>query len=87
MEDYEKLQCAHIYSRTYRNTRWDLKNLLCLCSGCHFYAHKNPLAFTEIVQSHLGSYEYAMLKNKHNVIKRWTIPEMLGLLETLRNIQ
>jgi len=29
------LQWCHIISRTYRGTRWDEDNCLCLCSACH----------------------------------------------------
>ena len=81
--DYSKLQCAHIFSRTYRNTRWDLKNLLPLCAGCHFKAHKDPLGFTELVKLQLGSYEYEMLRQRHNSIKKWTVIDMESLLNTL----
>lgn len=80
------LQCAHIFSRTYRNTRWDLKNMVALCASCHFYGHRNPIAFTEFIKSYLGEYEYESLKLRHNAIKRWTLQEMLYLLKTLGRI-
>lgn len=86
MTEHDKLQCAHIFSRTYRNTRWSLKNLLCLCAGCHFKAHKNPVEFTELVRSHLGAYEYEILRVNHNAIKRWTVYEMQELLNTLKEM-
>jgi hypothetical protein len=37
------LQAAHIYSRNYKHLRWDMENLICLCSGCHFWWHLNPV--------------------------------------------
>lgn len=83
-EQYERLQCAHIFSRTYRNTRWDLNNLLCLCASCHFYTHRNPLIFAEFVKEYLGEYKYAQLRNYHNLVKRFTLPEMMNLYEALR---
>ena len=84
--DYDKQQCAHIFSRTYRNTRWNLNNLLSLCVGCHFEAHKNPILFTEFVQRHLGEYNYQELKMQHNAIKRYTLQEMQELLKTLEDL-
>ncbi len=84
--DYSKLQCCHIFSRTYRNTRWDLKNLLCLCASCHFESHREPIIFAERVKEHLGEYEYNQLKIRHNAIRRWTLSEMQELLETLKGI-
>lgn len=86
-KDYSKLQCCHIFSRTYRNTRWDLKNLLCMCAGCHFEAHKNPIKFVEKVREYLGEYEYQALKTRHNAIKKWKIYEMEELLESLKGVK
>lgn len=41
------LQCAHIYSRRYLNTRWDFDNALCLCSACHRWGHDKPIDFAD----------------------------------------
>ena len=84
--DYSKLQCCHIFSRTYRNTRWHLPNMICMCAGCHFEAHKNPIKFVERVKCALGDKEFEALKNMHNVIKKWTTLEMEELLNELRRI-
>ena len=36
----ERLQCAHIVSRKWLNTRWYLANAVCLCSAHHaFFTH------------------------------------------------
>lgn len=85
--DYEKLQCAHIYSRTYRSVRWDLENLLPLCASCHFYSHKNPLIFAEFVQGHLGSVKYQSLKARATAIKKWALHEMVSYYESLQVLQ
>lgn len=47
----ENLQCAHIYSRRYKHLRWDLQNVVCLCAGCHFWAHQNPTEFAFWVET------------------------------------
>jgi len=56
------LQAAHIVSRTYRVVRWHLGNILCLCAGCHFWNHKNPIEFTEWVKELLGEDNYQELR-------------------------
>ena len=81
---YDKLQCAHIFSRTYRSTRFDLLNLLCLCQRCHFWGHKNPLLFSEFVFNYLGAFKYHELKDRHQMICRRGIDEMLALLNNLK---
>ena len=87
MTDYEKLQCCHIFSRTYRNTRWDLNNLLCLCASCHFKSHRNPIDFTESAKQRLGEYEYTQLRIRHNAIKRYTLQDMQSLLTILEALK
>jgi len=87
-EEYEKLQCAHIYSRVYRSVRWDLDNLLALCASCHFNSHRNPLNFSDFVKTHLGQPLCQSLKIRANTPKRWILCEMqelLTILEALRN--
>lgn len=84
MIDYEKFQCAHIYSRSYRSVRWDLDNLLCLCSGCHLETHRKPLEFADFVKTYLGDVLYISLKLRATSIKKWTIYEMEELLEFLK---
>lgn len=82
---FDELQCAHIYSRTYRSVRWDFLNLLSLCAGCHIgFAHKKPLEFAEWVREYLGDQKYFELKARANAIKRWTLPEMVEYYEALK---
>lgn len=80
----EILQCAHIYSRNNLSTRWDLENLVCLCVGCHFKAHQQPIEFTEWVKKFLGKDKYEQLRLRARAIKKWTIPELIELLGVLK---
>lgn len=81
----ETLQCAHIYSRSYRNLRWYLNNLLCLCAACHFEAHKKPIEFTFKVQNILGEEKLSDLVLKSQSIKKWTLDELISYEEKLKN--
>ena len=85
--EFSQLQCAHIYSRTYRNTRWDLKNLLSLCASCHFWGHKNPIEFADWVRDHIGQENWQELRRRRNEIKRWTVNEMVEYYETLKGVR
>ncbi len=78
------LQCAHIYSRTYKSVRWDLKNLLCLCASCHFFGHKNPTLFSEFVIKYLGSVEYEYLKQRATPTSHHKIHNLIDLYESLK---
>lgn len=61
-QDYSKLQCAHIISRSYLATRWSFENAFCLCAGCHYWGHKNPLEWDDFVVSKIGEEKYQELK-------------------------
>lgn len=82
--DYAKLQCAHIHSRTYKSVRWDLKNLICLCAKCHFYGHKNPLAFTDFVHNYLGDYEYTALRIRAKPTSHHKLHHLIELYASLK---
>lgn len=81
----EGLQAAHIFSRSNLAVRWDLENAFCLDSGCHVYwAHKNPIEFTEWTKVMLGEEKYQKLRRKASTIKKWSIPELEDLLTNLQ---
>jgi hypothetical protein len=69
----QTLQCCHIYSRSNRAVRWDELNLLCLCAGCHFFSHKNPLKFTAFVNQHLGDKVDELTRRSNQRIVRTTL--------------
>lgn len=72
-----QLQCAHIFSRVNMNLRWDKNNALCLCSAHHlFWAHKNPIEFTEFVKKKLGKSKYEKLRIKARQIRQWSVEEL-----------
>lgn len=81
------LQAAHINSRINKSTRWDLENGLLLCVRCHFWAHQNPLDFTEFVKSRLGLKRYNALRKKTNTTKHFKEEDYLKVeKELLRQI-
>lgn len=53
----QNLQCAHIISRRYAQTRTSFRNALCLCAGCHIKYTLNPLEFAEyVLRTSLGQH-------------------------------
>jgi hypothetical protein len=86
--DYPHLDPAHIFSRKYLNTRWDIDlNIICLCDGCHFWAHANPILFTEFVRKKLGEDKYQLLKEAHNLIYKPTLADLQEKLKVLQEIK
>jgi len=77
------LQCSHIYSRANLSVRWDELNATCSCSNCHFRWHQNPLEGMEWLAGYYGPEKLAELRRRANEIKKWTIPELSGLLAEL----
>jgi hypothetical protein len=60
------LQAAHIFSRRYLRLRWMDDNCVCLCAGCHFWAHHNPVLFSEWIRQKLGPDRFQHLLNERN---------------------
>jgi hypothetical protein len=78
------LQCAHIFTRSYKGTRWDLENLVCLCGGCHlFWAHKDPEAFRDWLIAKMGDAKYTWLKIRAYATAHFTVTELLLLKRQL----
>lgn len=59
------LQPSHVYSRTYRNTRWHPLNATLACAACQFWWHKNPPDAVEWVQELMGE-TYGELRGIHH---------------------
>jgi len=83
------LQAAHIFTRARRSTRWELLNGVCLCTGCHMWAHRHPLEFHEWVKGVIGEEAYERLRLLSNLSRRvdigMTVAMLTKLLEVVRN--
>ncbi len=58
------LQCAHIVSRRYANTRTDEANALCLCARHHLHFTVHPVEWGQFVEGHIGRDAYAAIYRK-----------------------
>lgn len=77
----DNLQCAHIVSRSNLNLRWDPLNALPLCVKDHLYwAHKNPLEFTEWLQKKYPINFKHVMRNKNKIVK-FTLEDYIELYE------
>lgn len=61
-----KLECAHIISRRFSNTRTMEENAFCLCSRCHMRFTEWPLEFAEFVVAKIGQAQYDRLRSIAN---------------------
>jgi len=75
------LQCSHIYSRSYLRLRWVEENATCLCAGCHFWWHKNPIEAIEWVKDFKDIEKLKEMKQKITPVKTW---EMIEWYEKLK---
>lgn len=80
-----QFQTSHIYSRTYKEIRWDLLNSQCLCASCHFWWHKNPMEAGEWIKEYLGEEKYEELKKRRQKTRQWWEGEYKKVEEELLN--
>ena len=69
------LNSHHIYSRSNRSVRWDVKNGVCLCAYHHalsskFSAHKTPIEFILWLEDKKGKDFIMLLRLKANSISK-----------------
>jgi hypothetical protein len=77
-------QCAHIFNRGNKATRWDLDNMIGLCYYCHiFWAHRCPVEFAEWVKKEIGATKYNKIKKKSETIKIWQETELEKMLQEM----
>lgn len=82
-----QLNSHHIVGRTNRNLRWDLRNGVSLCVGCHKFrtqsAHEDPEWFRGWLMKNRGE-DFDYVNQKKNTIKKWTNLEKKELLEDFK---
>lgn len=81
----EHLQCAHIISRRYSNTRTDLRNAFSLCAGCHRYYTDHPREFSRFITKTWAQeyYDHVFRKSQDSTKMDWD-KELLRLKDIKR---
>lgn len=74
------LQTSHIITRSNLHLRYNPRNALCLCGGCHMWWHKEPLeAITWYKEVYKKDYKY-LLKEK-NIYEKPNYEEIIKRLD------
>lgn len=78
------LESAHGLPRTYRATRWELRNGLAMCWDCHrLWAHRFPHEFTVWFQARIGARDYVDLYAR---AQSHAEPDLAGLVAYLKRV-
>ena len=81
----QNLNAHHVVGRINYALRWDLKNGICLCAGCHTFnrtsAHNNPLAFVEFFKS-IRPDDYEYLLSRKNLLVKPDYEQILNYLQS-----
>jgi len=72
----DNLQCAHIISRSYKNTRWDFDNAITLTIGRHKYYTHHPLEWKVFINKLFGKGYYEKLEKKALQYKSYSLEEL-----------
>jgi len=77
---WQDLDCAHLHSRRKYSTRWDERNAIGLCSGCHFYIDSNGEDKNNLFKDIIGERDFELLKITAEMISK-NSPADFKLLE------
>jgi len=78
------LQAHHIVQRTYKLSRYNTKNGLCLCKGCHFPEKFDFEGFRNMVIDIIGAAEYEAMQDIYRVKYKWSMDELKTIKEELK---
>lgn len=79
------LHAHHIFSRRHFSTRWDVRNGVCLCTGCHLYkAHKDIQEFADWVLVHFGLDYIEELRKKAHKEANFSKDDKIEMMEELK---
>lgn len=83
----KQLHSHHLFTRSRKATRWDVKNGICLCASHHvlgnFSAHKSPLEFSQWLYKYKGEDYIDRIMFKSNGISKLHPFEKQILLDEL----
>lgn len=83
----DNLQAHHIVRRS-RSTvlRWDLRNLMCLCRGCHFWWHNSATKFDmdELCARCLTEEDEAHLKENQHKESHFSVSDLEDMLKRIK---
>jgi len=79
-----QIDCAHIFGRRHRHTRWDIDNAVALCRYHHRFFSENPILFFDWLNSHIGEEKLDSLRLKAHQVKKWTAAEKTQLYDQLK---
>ena len=68
----EGTDCAHVFGRARKSTRWSMDNALCLCRYHHRYFTANPVEFYDFLVKIWGEGHMNLLREKANSIYKTT---------------
>lgn len=75
-----RIQAHHIFTRSAKNTRFDIDNGVLLCGGHHkFLAHQKPEDFRDWVIAWMGPEEYNALRVRSKMPHRGMDLNLLGI--------
>ena len=79
----DSLQCAHIYSRSYKAIRCDERNAIALCKGCHLRFTHRPIEWDRYVRLKFGD---ALIDELRDIALRYERQDWKALAEHYRGL-
>lgn len=70
-----QIECAHIFGRRSKSTRWDITNAVSLCNFHHRHFTEHPVDFTRWLENYIGEEKLDALRIKANQVKKWGVEE------------
>ena len=80
-----RVECAHIFGRRARSTRWDIDNAVSLCNYHHRYFTENPVLFFDWLSEYIGDEKLDALRLRAHSVKKWAKDEKEEMYQDLKS--
>jgi hypothetical protein len=78
------LECAHIFGRRSRATRWHADNAIALSTKAHMHFTANPVVFTEWITARIGQEAVDRLRYLHGLPVKLSKADLLDVRRDLQ---
>ena len=78
-----QLGAGHVFSRRHKSTRWNLKNVFCLCWACNFRDVHDNWPYRSWYIKKYGLKAIQNLRKEYEKVKKWTREELENMIKNL----
>lgn len=83
----EELTAGHVFSRSFKSTRFSLDNVFTQCSQCNGDHERDRSRFDNWYKRTFGEEAFSGLETHSKTLRKWTVSELIQLEEDFKRMK